>query len=120
MSGGPGLPGWFPAAWLLLGAAAALEVVWALALKESHGFTRPWPGALAVGGAAASFGLLALALRDLPVGTGYAVWVGLGAAGVVLAGITFLGEDASPLRILFVALILTGVAGLHVLDGRTG
>jgi quaternary ammonium compound-resistance protein SugE len=113
----PHPPEWLPLPWALLLAAAALEVVWALALKESHGFSRLWPSALAVGAAAASFTLLSLALRDLPVGTAYAVWVGLGAAGVVLAGIAFLGEAVGPLRIGFVVLILAGVAGLHLVEG---
>ncbi|MGW8531562.1 DMT family transporter [Nocardiopsis sp. NPDC055824] len=108
---------WLPLPWALLLAAAALEVVWALAMKESHGFSRLWPSALAVGAAATSFTLLSLALRDLPVGTAYAVWVGLGAAGVVLAGIALLGEAVSPLRIGFVVLILVGVAGLHLVEG---
>jgi quaternary ammonium compound-resistance protein SugE len=114
----PHLPDWLPLPWLLLAIAAALEVVWALALKESQGFTRPWPGVLAVGAAAVSFLLLSLALRDLPVGTGYAVWVGLGAVGVALAGMTLLGESVDPWRIGFLALILIGVAGLHVAEAR--
>ncbi|MDE3721091.1 multidrug efflux SMR transporter [Nocardiopsis sp. N85] len=113
-----GPPDWFPTAWVLLAAAAALEVVWALAMKESQGFTRLWPSVVTVGAAAVSFGLLALALRDLPVGTAYAVWVGLGASGVVLAGITMLGESASPLRIGCVLLILAGVVGLHLAEGH--
>ncbi|MEU0488231.1 multidrug efflux SMR transporter [Nocardiopsis sp. NPDC006139] len=107
-----------PLAWALLTAAAALEVVWALAMKESQGFTRLWPSVLTVGAAAVSFGLLSLALRELPVGTAYAAWVGLGATGVVLAGITLLGESAGPLRIGCVLLILAGVVGLHLLDSR--
>jgi quaternary ammonium compound-resistance protein SugE len=109
---------WLPLPWALLLAAAALEVVWALAMKESHGFTRLWPSVLAIGAAATSFTLLSLALRDLPVGMAYAVWVGLGAAGVVLAGIAVLGEAVSPLRLGFVLLILAGVAGLHLVEGR--
>lgn len=107
-----------PLAWSLLAAAAALEVVWALAMKESQGFTRLWPSVLTVTAAAVSFGLLSLALRELPVGTAYAAWVGLGATGVVLAGITLLGESASPLRIGCVLLILAGVVGLHLLESH--
>ncbi|MFL1380251.1 MULTISPECIES: DMT family transporter [unclassified Nocardiopsis] len=107
-----------PLAWALLATAAALEVVWALAMKESQGFTRLWPSVLTVAAAAVSFGLLSLALRELPVGTAYAAWVGLGATGVVLAGITLLGESASPLRIGCVLLILGGVVGLHLLESH--
>lgn len=104
-------------AWALLFMAAALEVVWAIALKSSEGFTHAWPSAIGVVAAIASFVLLALALRSLPVGTAYAIWVGIGAAGVVAAGIAVFGEDASPLRIAAVALIVLGVIGLHLLDG---
>lgn len=104
-------------AWVLLFAAGALEVVWALALKQSAGFTRLWPSLLGLGGAAASFLLLALALRSLPVGTAYAVWVGIGALGVSLAGVVALGEPLSLARAFFLALILAGVAGLKLLEG---
>src|SRR3954467_15984754 len=73
--------------WLILVAAGLLEIVWATALKQSDGFTRLWPSVIGIGGAALSFVLLAVALRHLPAGTGYAVWVGIGAGGVALAGI---------------------------------
>ncbi|PSK96503.1 quaternary ammonium compound-resistance protein SugE [Murinocardiopsis flavida] len=103
-------------AWLALVAAALLEIVWALALKQSEGFTRLWPSVIGVVFAATSFVMLTLALRHLPVGTAYAVWVGLGAFGVAVAGVLLLGEDADPLRIVFLALILIGVAGLRYLE----
>ncbi|MDG4786812.1 multidrug efflux SMR transporter [Micromonospora sp. WMMD1102] len=101
-------------AWLLLIVAGLLEVVWALALKQTEGFTRLWPSLLACSTALLSFVLLSLALRDLPVGTGYAVWVGVGAVGVTLAGIVALGESLSPARLVFVALIAVGIVGLKV------
>ncbi|MBE1491219.1 DMT family transporter [Plantactinospora soyae] len=103
-------------AWLLLIIAGLLEIVWALALKQAEGFTRLWPSLLAGGTALLSFGLLSLALRDLPVGTAYAVWVGVGAVGVTIAGIVALGESLSPQRLLFVALIAVGIIGLKAFE----
>ncbi len=104
-------------AWLLVIAAALLEIVWASALARSDGFTRPGPAAVGVIAAALSFVLLAFALRVLPVGTAYAVWVGLGALGVALAGILILGESASAARLVCLLLILIGVVGLRLLEG---
>lgn len=101
-------------AWLLLICAAALEIVWATAMDRSDGFTRLWPTLVGVSGAIVSFVLLALALRDLPVGTAYAVWVGLGAVGVALFGILVLGESTSLLRLACLALIVLGVVGLKL------
>ncbi|GAB3688486.1 multidrug efflux SMR transporter [Nocardiopsis oceani] len=100
-------------AWGILLAAALLEVVWALAL------TRPHPGWVAFGIAVAlvSLGMLALALRELPVGGAYAVWVGVGAVGVAGAGMLFLGESASPRRLLSLTAIVVGVAGLPLVGG---
>ncbi|GAB2996614.1 DMT family transporter [Saccharothrix stipae] len=100
-------------AWLLLLAAALLEVVWATAVGRSAGFTRPVPTAVGIAAAVASFAMLAIAMRDLPVGTAYAVWVGLGAVGVVLVGV-HAGESASPLRLACLALIVLGVVGLKL------
>jgi quaternary ammonium compound-resistance protein SugE len=97
-------------AWLYLAIAGVLEVVWALGLKMSAGFTRPLPSAVTLAGAAASFYFLALALRDLPVGTGYAVWVGIGAVGTAVFGIVLLGEALTPLRAGGITLIVAGVA----------
>jgi quaternary ammonium compound-resistance protein SugE len=103
-------------AWVILLAAAALEVTWALALKEADGFTRAAPAALGVVTAVGSLALLVIALRDLPVGTAYAVWTGLGAVGVALAGIVLFGESASVERLACLALVFAGVAGLRWLD----
>lgn len=103
-------------AWLLLYAASVLEIVWAVALKHSHGLTRLWPSLLSVTSAAASFYLLSLAVRTLPVGTAYAVWVGAGVVGVVSAGIVVHSESLTPLRLLFLGLIVSGVVGLKFVD----
>lgn len=100
-------------AWLLLLVAALLEVVWATAVGRSDGFTRLWPTVVGIVAAVTSFVLLAIAMRALPVGTAYAVWVGLGAVGVVLVGISA-GESASPLRLACLALIVLGVVGLKL------
>lgn len=104
-------------AWLLLVAAGLLEIVWATALKYADGFTRLWPSALTVVAAGLSFVLLSLAMRHLPVGTAYAVWVGVGAIGVAAVGITVLGESASPARLGCLLLILAGIVGLRLLEG---
>jgi quaternary ammonium compound-resistance protein SugE len=104
-------------AWILLVAAGLLEIVWATAVKQSDGLTRLWPSVIGIGGAAVSFVLLSAALRSLPVGTAYAVWVGIGALGVALAGVALQGEPASPVRAAFLVLILVGVIGLRALDG---
>jgi len=103
-------------AWVLLIGAGLLEIVWATALKYSEGFTRLWPGAVAVVAAVASIVMLSMALKSLPVGTAYAVWVGIGAVGVALAGIVFLGESASFARLAFLAVILIGVVGLRMVE----
>jgi quaternary ammonium compound-resistance protein SugE len=104
-------------AWTALIGAALLECVWATALKHSDGFTRMGPSVLGIAAAAASFALLSYALRSLPMGTAYAVWVGIGALTVAAAGIAVLGESASPARLAFLGLILAGVIGLRVVEG---
>lgn len=101
-------------AWLLLLVAGLLEVVWATALKASEGFTRPGYALLTAVSAAASFWLLGLAMRTLPLGTAYSVWVGIGAVGAVILGIAWFGDAATPLRLLAVTMILGGVALLRV------
>ena len=101
-------------AWLLLLLAGLLEVVWAFSLKASEGFTRPLASAVTIVAAAASFWLLALALRELPLGTAYAVWTGIGALGAFLVGIVVLGEGAGALRLASAALILAGLVGLKI------
>lgn len=105
------------ASWLLLTGAGLLEIAWASALKYSDGLTRVWPSLLAVGIAAVSFALLALALRSIPVGIGYAVWVGIGSTGVALAGVLFHGEILTPPKLLCLSLVIGGIAGLKLLEG---
>lgn len=102
--------------WLLLTGAGLLEIVWAVALKQAGGFTRFWPSVIGIVSAIVSFVMLSLALNQLPVGTAYAVWVGIGALGVALAGIVGLGESASPTRLGLLALILIGVIGLKLVE----
>jgi quaternary ammonium compound-resistance protein SugE len=98
--------------WVVLLLAGLLEVVWALALKESHGFSKLWPSVLFVVALVVSMALLAVALRSLPVGTGYAVWTGTGAVGAAIAGIVLFGESAALERILAVGLIAAGIVWL--------
>lgn len=101
-------------AWILLAIAGVLESGWAVGMKFTDGFKRPVATALVVAVALASFWLLALAMRVLPVGTAYAVWVGIGAAGAALLGIALFGESASFARLACVALIVAGVIGLRL------
>jgi quaternary ammonium compound-resistance protein SugE len=100
--------------WLALLAAGLFEIAWALGLKYSDGLTRFWPTAATVLAIAASFGLMALALKSLPFGTAYAVWTGIGAAGAIVVGILAFGEPADPLRLACLALIVTGIIGLKL------
>jgi len=101
-------------AWVLVIVAGLFEIGMAASLKASDGFSR-LPASIAFGVCSlVSFGLLATALKDLPVGTAYAVWTGIGAAGTALVGIALLGEAASPLRIGSIALIVAGVVGLRL------
>jgi quaternary ammonium compound-resistance protein SugE len=101
-------------AWLLLVVAGVLEVVWAVGLKLTHGFTRPGPSAVTVAAMLLSFYLLSRALVTLPVGTGYAVWTGIGAAGTAVVGMVALGEAASPTRVLCLLLVVSGIIGLKL------
>ena len=101
-------------AWALVIVAGLFETGFALALKASNGFTRPVPSVLFLVCSAASFGLLATALRSLPVGSAYAVWTGIGAAGTALVGIVWLGESTAALKLLSIVLIVAGVVGLQV------
>ncbi len=104
-------------AWLLLVSAGVLEIVWATAFKESAGFTRFWPSAIGLVAAAVSFVLLTLSLRSLPLGTAYAIWVGIGVVGVAIVGMVALDEPASAARLGFIALILVGIVGLKLVEG---
>lgn len=101
-------------AWLVLLLAGVCEVVWAVALKEAHGFTRPLPAVLSVSFMILSVALLAYAMRTLPAGTAYAVWTGTGAVGVALWGMFFLGEPRTAARVVCLSLIAAGIAGLKI------
>ncbi|MDP1891547.1 MAG: quaternary ammonium compound efflux SMR transporter SugE [Gemmatimonadaceae bacterium] len=100
--------------WLLLFVAGLFEVGWAVGLKYTEGFTRLWPSIWTVLAMAISLGLLGVALKSLPLGTAYAVWVGVGAVGAVTVGIIFFDEPATALRLTSVALILVGIIGLKL------
>ena len=101
-------------AWLVLFIAGLLEVAWAIGLKYTEGFTRFWPSALTLFAMTASVLKLGLALRSLPVGTGCAVWVGIGAVGTAILGIVLFGESRDPMRLLCLGLIVAGVVGLKL------
>jgi quaternary ammonium compound-resistance protein SugE len=101
-------------AWIALIASGLIDVAWVLAMKKADGFANPQWSAISVVLLAVFVFLLTKALQVLPVGTAYAVWTGIGAAGTVLAGIVLLGEPASPLRLLFIATVVAGIAGLKV------
>lgn len=96
-------------AWLILLFAGLLEIVWAIAMKSSMGFTRLWPSIVTITTMLGSFGLLAIATKTLPLGTSYMVWSGIGAVGAFVAGIILFGEDLSLLRLLAGALIVGGI-----------
>lgn len=100
--------------WIILFLAGLFEVAWAVGLKYTDGFSRPLPTALTVGAMLVSVGLLGLAMKDLPLGTAYAVWTGIGAVGTVVAGILLFGESMALARLLSVALIIAGLIGLKL------
>ena len=101
-------------AWTWLLVAGAFEIVWATGLKFTDGFTRLWPSLGTVGAIAVSMFCLSLALRAIPMGTAYAVWTGIGAAGTVLLGIILFDEPRNALRLLCIGLIIAGIAGLKL------
>lgn len=100
-------------AWLYLGIAGLFEVVWAIGLKHTDGFTRLWPSIWTLAGMVASIGFLAQALKMIPLGTGYAVWTGIGAVGTAVLGIVLFGESKDPLRLAFILIIVAGIVGLR-------
>ena len=101
-------------AWIYLVIAGVFEVIWAIGLKYSHGFTKLFPSLITLGGMVVSFYLLSLAIKSLPIGTAYAIWTGIGALGAVLIGIFLFNEPANILRIVFLCLILVGIIGLKL------
>ncbi len=96
-------------AWIILIVAGAFEVVWASAMKSSEGFTRLWPSVLTIAAMLASFGLLAWAMKILPLGTAYVVWTGIGAVGAFIVGIVLFGESVATARLVAAGLIVSGL-----------
>lgn len=105
-------------AWVFLVVAGLLEVVWAIGLKYTQGFTRLWPSLGTLAAMVASFLLLAQALKVIPVGTGYAVWTGIGAVGAAIVGMLFLGEPRHAARIVCLLLIVAGIVGLNLVSSK--
>ena len=101
-------------AWALLVVAGLLEIVWALGLKYSDGFTKPLPSVVVIVGAAASFWLLSIAMRVLPAGTAYAVWVGIGAVGTFLVSVTWRQETTNPANLLAMAALVLSIVAVKV------
>jgi quaternary ammonium compound-resistance protein SugE len=99
-------------AWVIVLIAGLLETGWALGLKYSDGFTKPIPSILTVVGATASFWLLSIAMKDLPVGTAYAVWVGIGAVGTAVLAVFLFGDPVNLMRVLGILLIIAGIVAL--------
>ena len=100
--------------WVLLLVAGLLEIVWAYTMKLSQGFSRPGPTAITLLAMIASFGLLSVAMRTLPLGTAYTVWTGIGAVGAFIVGVAVLGESAAPSRLVAAALIVSGIVLMKV------
>ncbi|MFC7372916.1 quaternary ammonium compound efflux SMR transporter SugE [Fictibacillus iocasae] len=105
-------------AWFYLFIAGIFEVVWAIGLKYTHGFTKLWPSVITAVGMIISFYFLSQATKVLPIGTAYTIWTGIGAAGAVLLGIILFGEPKSALRFFFLALIIIGIIGLKATAGE--
>ena len=101
-------------AWIMLAGAGLLEIVWAIGLKYADGFTKPIPTAITIAAMAASMYLLAMAARDLPIGTAYAVWTGIGAVGAALLGMMLFNESANVARLACIGLIVVGIVGLKL------
>ena len=100
--------------WVTLGIAGAFEVVWAVGLKYTDGFSRLWPSVFTLVAMAISVYFLALAVKTIPLGTGYAVWTGIGAAGTAILGIILFSESADAVRLFCIVLIIAGIAGLKL------
>ena len=100
--------------WVILVIAGLFEVAWAIGLKYTEGFTRPWPSAATLAAMIVSVVLLAVAMRSLPVGTSYAVWTGIGAVGTVILGIVLFHEPATVARLACIGLIVAGIVGLKL------
>lgn len=101
-------------AWVLIVVAGLIESAWAIGLKYTDGFTRLWPSVLTITGIVVSMFMLSVAARTLPIGTAYAVWVGIGAAGAVVLGIVLLKEPYDPARLFFLGMLLVSIIGLKL------
>ena len=101
-------------AWIYLLVAGLFEVVWAVGLKYTEGWTRLWPSVGTLAAMVVSFWCLSQSLKSIPIGTGYAIWTGIGAVGAAVTGIILLGESASPMRIASLACIVIGIIGLKM------
>ncbi|PYI57138.1 quaternary ammonium compound efflux SMR transporter SugE [Paenibacillus flagellatus] len=104
--------------WIYLIVAGLFEVVWAIGLKYTNGFTRLVPSVVTVAGMIVSFAMLSLALKSLPIGTAYAIWTGIGALGTVVVGMLVFGEPRDWTRVLFLLLIVSGIVGLKATSGH--
>ncbi|HEY4554910.1 MAG TPA: quaternary ammonium compound efflux SMR transporter SugE [Lysobacter sp.] len=104
--------------WLVLVLAGLFEVVWAVGLKYTEGFTRPLPSLITLGAMGASFWLLSYAMRTLPLGTAYAVWVGIGAVGAAIAGVLVFDESVSVLKLVSLGLVVLGIIGLKLASSQ--
>ena len=100
--------------WFLLFVAGIFEICWAIGLKYSHGFTKFWPSVFTVACMIISMVLLSLAVKEIPIGTGYAVWTGIGAVGTALLGIFLFNESSEFIRVFFMLLIIVGIVGLKI------
>ena len=100
--------------WLILVTAGLFEIVWAIGIKYTEGFSRFWPSVVTLAAMLVSIVLLGIAMKSLPVGTAYAVWVGVGAVGTAIFGIILFGESASAMRLLSLGLIVAGIVGLKL------
>jgi quaternary ammonium compound-resistance protein SugE len=105
-------------AWLYLFIAGIFEIVWAIALKYSEGFSKFWPSAITVVGMAISIYFLAISLKTLPIGVAYSIWTGIGAIGTVVLGIILFDESKEILKIVFVLMIVCGIVGLKLVTGN--
>jgi quaternary ammonium compound-resistance protein SugE len=104
--------------WLILFVAGLFEIVWAVGLKYSNGFSKLWPSIVTIASMIISMGLLAYSVKQLPVGTAYAVWTGIGAVGTAILGMILFNESKEFIRIFFIFLIIVGIVGLRLFAGN--
>jgi quaternary ammonium compound-resistance protein SugE len=102
--------------WIVLAIAGLFEIVWAVSLKQTEGFTKLWPSVITIAAMCVSFGCLSYALKTIPMGNAYAIWAGIGAVGIAIVGIVWFNEIADIKRIACIGLIVIGIAGLKLLD----